>query len=84
MVVLLGETAVRVDEKGRLVIPSKIRRAAGVKKVMTVRVERGSIVLTPVADPLESLGKVVVKGTKDVEVEIRRLRRVAQRELSKQ
>jgi len=80
----LGETAVRVDEKGRLVIPSKIRRAAGVKKVMTVRVERGSIVLTPVADPLESLGKVVVKGTKDVEVEIRRLRRVAQRELSKQ
>lgn len=80
----MGETAVRVDEKGRLVIPSKIRRAAGVKKVMTVRVERGSIVLTPVADPLESLGKVVVKGTKDVEVEIRRLRRVAQRELSKQ
>jgi len=80
----LGETAVRVDEKGRLVIPSKIRREMGIKKIMTMKVERGSIVLIPVADPLESLGKVVVKGTKDVEMDIRRLRQIAQRELSKQ
>lgn len=80
----MGETAVRVDEKGRLVIPSKIRREMGIKKIMTMKVERGSIVLIPVADPLESLGKVVVKGTKDVEMDIRRLRQIAQRELSKQ
>jgi AbrB family looped-hinge helix DNA binding protein len=80
----LGETAVRVDEKGRLVIPSKIRREMGIKKIRTMKVERGSIVLIPVADPLESLGKVAVKGTKDVEMDIRRLRQTAQRELSKQ
>lgn len=80
----MGETAVRVDEKGRLVIPSKIRREMGIKKIRTMKVERGSIVLIPVADPLESLGKVAVKGTKDVEMDIRRLRQTAQRELSKQ
>jgi len=80
----LGETAVRVDEKGRLVIPSKIRREMGIKKVVTMKVERGGILLIPTADPLESLGRVVVKGTKDVETEIRRLRQIAQRELSKQ
>jgi len=80
-VVQLSEATVKVDAKGRIVIPSKIRRELDIRNILKIKVEGGKITLKPIEDPLKSLEKLVVKGTKDVEREIRRLREVAKREL---
>ena len=83
-VVPLTEVMVKVDRKGRIVIPSNIRRQFNIKNLVKIIVKEGEITLKPVEDPLKSLEKLVVKGTTDVEKDIQRLRRVAERELQKE
>jgi len=83
VVQLSGET-VKVDRKGRIVIPSNIRRQLNIKNLVKIIVKDGEITLKPVEDPLKSLEKLVVKGTTDVEKEIQRLHRTAERELQKE
>ena len=78
------ETLAKVDEKGRVVLPSKVRRELKIRSLVKMRVERGSISLTPVTEPLESVTKYVLRGTKDVEREIRRLRRRTEKEMFKE
>jgi len=46
-----------------------------------MRVEGGRIILMPMEDPLKRIEKIVVKGTLDVEADIRRLRRVSEDKL---
>jgi AbrB family looped-hinge helix DNA binding protein len=77
----MSEAMVKVDAKGRVVIPSKIRRKLGIKNIVEIRIEGEEITLKPVEDPLKSLEKLVVKGTEDVEEEIKRLRGAAERQL---
>ena len=74
----------KVDRKGRIVIPSNIRRQLNIKNLVKIIVKDGEITLKPVEDPLKSLEKLVVKGTTDVEKEIQRLYRTAERELQKE
>ncbi|KYH37308.1 MAG: AbrB family transcriptional regulator [Candidatus Bathyarchaeota archaeon B24] len=74
----------KVDRKGRIVIPSNIRRRFNIKNLVKIIVKEGEITLKPVEDPLKTLEKLVVKGTTDVEKDIQRLRRVAERELQKE
>ncbi len=45
----------RVDERGRVLIPSKVRRELGIGRAVLMRVEEGRIVLEPVKDPVDSL-----------------------------
>ena len=78
------ETLVKVDEKGRVVLPLKVRRELKIHGVVKIGVERDRITLTPVPDPLESVVRYVLRGTKDVEQEIRRLRRRAEEEMLKE
>ena len=80
----MGEVTVKVDEKGRVVIPLGIRKNLKIKNMVKITVKGGEITLKPVEDPLSSLEKLVLKGTTDVEREIRRLRGVAERELRKE
>jgi len=84
LVVQLNEVTVKVDEKGRVVIPLSIRRQFSIKNIVKISVRGEEITLKPVEDPLRSLEKLVVKGTTDVEVEIRRLRKAAEHELEKE
>lgn len=77
----LSELIIKVDAKGRVVIPSKIRRELGIRNIVKISVEGREITLKPVEDPIRSLGKLVLKGTEDVEREIRRLRGAAELEL---
>lgn len=74
---------VKVDKKGRIFIPTKIRKELNIKNIVEIEVQGRKIILKPVEDPLDSLEKMVVKGTKDVEKEIRILRGIAERELTK-
>jgi len=83
-VLLLSEITVKVDRRGRIVIPSNIRRRFNIRNIVKIVVKGEEIVLKPVEDPLESLKKLVLKGTTDVEKEIRRLRKVAEHELQKE
>ena len=73
-----------MDEKGRVLIPLKIRKRLGMKNLVRVRVEGEKVVLEPVPDPLDIVKGLVVKGTEDVEKEIRDLRKIAEKELSKE
>ncbi|MCD6592462.1 AbrB/MazE/SpoVT family DNA-binding domain-containing protein [Candidatus Bathyarchaeota archaeon] len=82
--VRLSEVTVKVDRKGRIVIPSNIRKKFNIKNVVKLIAKEGEITLKPVEDPLKSLEKLVVKGTTDVEKEIQRLHRIAERELQKE
>jgi len=47
---------VELDRKGRLLLPAKIRRAAGSRR-FTVRVKGGKIELYPLPDPKTVKGK---------------------------
>jgi len=80
----LSEVTVKVDRKGRIVIPSNIRKQFNIKNIVKIIVKEREITLKPVEDPLKSLEKLVVKGTTDVEKEIQRLHRIAERELQKE
>lgn len=77
------EAIVKVDERGRVLIPANIRKMLKIKSVMKLVVEGDKIVLKPLEDPLKQIEELVVKGVKDVEVEIPQLRRVAEEELLK-
>ena len=79
----MDEVVVRVDEKGRMVIPSDIRRKLNIGKMVRISVKEDEITLKPVDDPLRSLEGLVLKGTRDVESDIGRLRRAAERELER-
>ena len=79
----MSEITVKVDRRGRIVIPLNIRRRFNIRNIVKIVVKGEEIVLKPVEDPLESLKKLVLKGTTDVEKEIRRLRKVAEHELQK-
>ena len=78
------EVTVKVDRKGRIVIPSHIRRKFNIKNIVKIIVKGEEITLKPIDDPLKSIEKLVVKGTTDIEKEIRRLHRIAERELQKE
>lgn len=83
-VMRLSEITVKVDRKGRMVIPSNIRRRFNIKNIVKIIVKGEEIILKPVEDPLKSLEKLIIKGTTDVERDIQRLRRIAERELQKE
>ena len=76
----MSEVLVKVDRKGRIVIPAGIRRELSIRNLVKIRVEGGVVTLEPLEDPLRSVEKFVVKGTRDVEREMRGLRRAAERE----
>ena len=80
----MGGELIRMDEKGRVLIPLKIRRRLGMKNLVRIRVEDEKVVLEPVPDPLDIIKGFVIKGTEDVEREIRDLRKIAEKELSKE
>ncbi|PLJ78562.1 AbrB/MazE/SpoVT family DNA-binding domain-containing protein [Infirmifilum sp. SLHALR2] len=62
------EIYVKVDKKGRLVIPSEVRRGLGIKRVLKLRVEGRRIVLEVPEDPLDKLAELVVEAPASEEV----------------
>ena len=67
IVVVMG-TVVKIDERGRLVIPSKFRNKVETN-YFELSEEEGKLVLTPIPDPLKTLiGRVSrVKPIKDLD-----------------
>ncbi len=71
------EFILRVDSKGRILIPSEVRSLLNIKGAVYARVEGGKLVIEPIRDPIEILTASVIRGTTDVEREIKELRRAA-------
>ncbi len=70
----------KLDEKGRVLIPAHIRRRLGLKRVVKMYIEKDRLIIESVEDPAESLAKTVVKASNDIEEEITSLRRRAEKE----
>ncbi len=70
----------RLDDKGRILIPAKIRKKPS-SKVVRIRMEDNKIVIEPVRDPIERLVSSVKRGTKNVAKEIRSFRKIAEKML---
>jgi bifunctional DNA-binding transcriptional regulator/antitoxin component of YhaV-PrlF toxin-antitoxin module len=77
------EQVLRVDEKGRVLLPGALRKKLGINRLVKARIEGNRIILEPVADPVELLMKAVIKGTEDIELEISELRRTAENQVKK-
>ena len=74
------EFILRVDGKGRILIPSEVRSMLGIKGAVSARVVDGKIIIEPIRDPIDVLTSSVIRGTVDVEKEVRKLREVAFKE----
>jgi len=55
------EYVLRVDERGRIVIPRKVREELNIGKVVKMHIKDRRIIIEPVRDPLEELTDLVVK-----------------------
>ena len=74
------EFILKVDEKGRILIPGEVRTLLNIKGAVHVKVEGDKLIIRPIKDPIEELASHVTQGTTDVEKEIRGLREVALKE----
>jgi len=54
---------VEVDERGRIVIPKKVRDSLKIGRRVRMKVEGNKIVIEPIEDPLDKLTSLV-KGSK--------------------
>ena len=71
----------KVDEKGRITIPSEIRRKLGIKGYVKIQVAGDKLVIEPVRNPLEKLMGLVVDSGGNIEEDIRVLRRKGEEKL---
>jgi AbrB family looped-hinge helix DNA binding protein len=71
------EIILRLDEKGRILIPAEIRRALGLSEVVKARVEEEKLILEAMQDPLEALVEMVVNKEGNIEKDIQVLRKAA-------
>lgn len=77
------EFILKVDNKGRILIPSEVRSMLNIKGAVYARVEDGRLIIEPIKDPIDVLTSSVIRGTKDVEKEIKEIRQLTFREAVK-
>lgn len=77
------ELILKIDDKGRILIPAKIRKMLNFDRVVKIRVSDDKLIVEAISDPIEKLIETVIKGSTDIEEEINRLRREAEREAVK-
>ena len=74
----------RVDERGRVVIPSEIRKKIGIKRAVRLRLEGRKIVLEPAEDQLEELSKLVKRVKIKASLEPELISKVAEEQLARE
>ncbi len=74
----------RVDEKGRIQIPKKIRERLGIKKTVKASVKGRSLIIEAQEDPWDEMARVVKTRFKDVEKELPSLRKAAEKQFFKE
>lgn len=79
----LETVTVKVDGKGRIVIPKNIRRQLNIGRQVRLRVEDNKIILEPVRDPLDELAELVVESKITASKEPEKISQIAEQELGK-
>jgi len=74
------ELRLRIDDKGRILIPAHIRKKLGLKRIVKISVEEDRLIIEAIKDPIETLTSTVIKGSKDIEKEIPEFRKIAEEE----
>jgi len=74
------ELILKLNDKGRILIPANIRKALKIKNAVKVIVKNNELIIKPIEDPIEALTKTIIKGSTDIEKEIREFRRIAENE----
>ncbi len=74
---------VKVDGKGRIVIPKNIRRQLNIGRHVILRIEDNKIVLEPIRDPLDELAELVVESKIIASKEPEKISQIAEQELRK-
>jgi len=77
------ELILKVDNKGRILIPAEIRRLIGIKSFVKATIRDKAIIIEPINDPLEELTELVLDKNGDIEQDIKKFRKVAEKELMK-
>jgi len=77
------ELHVRIDEEGRIRMPREVRERLGGVRIFRLELRGRELVLVPLEDPLERLTRLAEVEVRDVEAEIRELRKAAEEELRK-
>jgi AbrB family looped-hinge helix DNA binding protein len=74
----------KVDEKGRIQVPKKIRERLGIKNTVKASVKGHSLIIEAEEDPLKELEKIVISRFKDIEKELPALRKAAEEQALKE
>jgi len=82
--VLIVEYILHVDKKGRIVIPSDVRRALGIRRTIKLCLKGRRVILEPIEEPLEELSKLIIKVSIKASKEPGKLSRIASDQLAKE
>lgn len=74
----------KVDDKGRIQLPKKIRERLGIKDTVKASVKGHSLIIEPEEDPLEELAEIIQTRFSDFEKEFPALRKAAEQQLFKE
>lgn len=78
------EYTLRVDDRGRISIPSEVRKLLGIKRYVRIRVADSKIILEPVRDPLEDLSDLITEITVKASQKPEELSKLAHEELMRE
>gem|GEM_PF-887352 len=77
------ELLLKVDRKGRITIPSEVRRKLEIKDLVRLRIAENKLILEPVKNPLHELTLLVIDSEGDIEKDIKIFRKRAEEEIKK-
>ena len=77
------ELLLKIDKKGRITIPSEIRRKLKIKDLVRLRIAENKLILEPVKNPLHELTLLVVDSEGDIEKDIKIFRKRVEEEIKK-
>jgi len=75
------ELILKIDSKGRILIPAYIRRKLNFRNMVRVYVEEDRLIIRPIKNSVDRLTETVIKGSNNIEEEISRLRKIAEKEV---
>ena len=78
------EYTLRVDDRGRISIPSEVRKLLGIKRYVRIRVADSKIILEPVRDPLDDLSDLITEITVKASQKPEELSKLAYEELMRE
>ncbi len=77
------ELILKVDRKGRILIPAEIRERLGLKDLVKVKVADTYLVIEPLRNPLNKIYELVVDKNGDIEKDIKLYRELIEKTLER-